>query len=83
LTGERRSIVNKIDGILATLGVKVTLIEGRTEVLGFLDDEITEAFQYQMRRMGMTLRLGEKVATIEQVKPTNGNGNGHGRNLTD
>ena len=51
--------------ILATLGVKVTLVEGRGEVLGFLDHEITEAFQYQMRRMGMTLRLGEKVSRID------------------
>jgi len=47
--------------MMATLGVKVTLVEGRNEVLGFLDHEITEAFQYQMRRAGMTLRLGEKV----------------------
>jgi NAD(P) transhydrogenase len=55
--------------MLATLGVKVTLVEGRNEVLGFLDHEIAEAFQYQMRRMGITLRLGEKVAKIEQVPP--------------
>src|SRR4051812_27032028 len=55
--------------MLATLGVKVTLVEGRNEVLGFLDHEITEAFQYQMRRMGITLRLGEKVSKIEQISP--------------
>jgi NAD(P) transhydrogenase len=54
--------------MMATLGVKVTLVEGRHDVLGFLDREITEAFQYQMRRMGMTLRLGEKVAKIEHVE---------------
>ena len=46
--------------MMSTLGVKVTLIEGRPEVLGFLDHEITEAFQYHMRRTGMTLRLGRK-----------------------
>jgi NAD(P) transhydrogenase len=55
--------------MLATLGVKVTLVEGRREVLGFLDTEIIEAFQYQMRRMGVTLRLGEKVAKIEKLTP--------------
>src|SRR5436190_9213494 len=55
--------------MLAILGVKVTLVEGRDEVLGFLDHEITEAFQYQMRRMGITLRLGEKVAKIEEIPP--------------
>jgi NAD(P) transhydrogenase len=54
--------------MMATLGVKVTMVEGRGEVLGFLDREITEAFQYQMRRMGMTLRLGEKVAEIEHIQ---------------
>jgi len=55
--------------MMATLGVKVTLVEGRNEVLGFLDHEITEAMQYQMRRMGITLRLGEKVAKIEKIMP--------------
>mgnify|MGYP001123377222 CR=1 FL=1 len=51
--------------MLSAVGVKVTLVEGRNEVMGFLDHEITEAFQYQMRRMGITLRLGEKVLKIE------------------
>ena len=55
--------------MMATLGVKVTLVEGRREVLGFLDSEIAEAFQYQMRRMGITLRLGEKVLKIERLAP--------------
>jgi NAD(P) transhydrogenase len=55
--------------MLAALGVKVTLVEGRRGVLGFLDHEITEAFQYHMRRMGITLRLGEKVARIERLTP--------------
>lgn len=63
--------------MLATLGVKVTLVEGRHEVLGFLDHEIAEAFQYQMRRMGITLRLGEKVAKIEHLPPDPAMGNGH------
>jgi NAD(P) transhydrogenase len=60
--------------MLATLGVKVTLVEGRHEVLGFLDREITEAFQYQMRRAGITLRLGEKVAKVEHLPCSATNG---------
>src|SRR5262249_27961485 len=40
--------------MMATLGVKVTLVEGRREVLGFLDRELTEAFQYHIRRLGTT-----------------------------
>ena len=55
--------------MMAALGVKVTLVDGRNEVLGFLDREITEAFQYQMRRDGITLRLGEKVAKIDRLIP--------------
>jgi NAD(P) transhydrogenase len=60
--------------IMATLGVRVTLIEGRPHVLGFLDQEIAESFQYQMRQNGVTLRLGEKVQCIEKVPPHNGTG---------
>jgi NAD(P) transhydrogenase len=58
--------------MMATLGIKVTLVEARKEVLGFLDHEITEAFQYHMRSTGMTLRLGEKVAKIESLPETTG-----------
>jgi NAD(P) transhydrogenase len=58
--------------MMGTLGVRVTLVEGRNEVLGFLDHEITEAFQYQMRRMGITLRLGEKVEKIEELPASDG-----------
>jgi NAD(P) transhydrogenase len=53
--------------MMGTLGVKVTLVEGRRELLGFLDHEITEAFQYHIRHMGVTLRMGEKVAKIEEM----------------
>ncbi len=60
--------------IMATLGVRVTLLEGRNQVLGFLDQEIAEAFQYFMRQAGITLRLGEKVVSIGEVPPENGTG---------
>ena len=58
--------------IMATLGVRVTLIEGRDKVLGFLDQEIADAFQYFMRQSGITLRLGEKVESIREVTVENG-----------
>jgi NAD(P) transhydrogenase len=60
--------------IMATLGVRVTLIEGRDQVLGFLDREIADAFHYHMRTSGITLRLKEKVMSIEVVPPLNGEG---------
>ncbi len=58
--------------IMATLGVRVTLIEGRPQLLSFLDHEISEAFQYHVRRAGITLRMGEKVEGIEHLPPNNG-----------
>ena len=58
--------------MLATLGVKITLIEGRPRILEFLDAEIGEALQYHLRQMGMTLRLGEKVVSIKRVPAPQG-----------
>ncbi|MEM9752002.1 MAG: FAD-dependent oxidoreductase [Planctomycetota bacterium] len=58
--------------IMATLGVRVTLVEGRSQVLGFLDSEISGAFMYFMRTAGITLRLGEKVENIEKIEVSNG-----------
>ncbi len=60
--------------IMATLGVRVTLIEGRNVLLGFLDQEISEAFQYFMRQAGVTLRMGEKVESIRELTTEDQNG---------
>jgi len=53
--------------MLQSLGVHVTLIEGRPRILEFLDSEISEALQYHLRQSGMTLRMGEKVVKIHLV----------------
>lgn len=58
--------------IMATLGVRVTLVEGRHQLLSFLDQEIGGAFQYFLRQKGITLRLGEKVESIEEFEVKNG-----------
>jgi NAD(P) transhydrogenase len=58
--------------ILAALDVEVTLVEGRTQLLGFVDREIVEAFQTAVRRLGVTLRLGEKVHAIVEVPRASG-----------
>ncbi len=52
--------------MLSTLGVRIILVEARPELLEFLDREIVEALQYQMRQLNITLRLGEKVSKIEE-----------------
>lgn len=48
--------------MFAALGVHVTIVDARKRLLGFVDEEITECLQYQLRSMGVTLRLGEEVA---------------------
>ncbi|MFN0134455.1 MAG: Si-specific NAD(P)(+) transhydrogenase [Phycisphaerales bacterium] len=58
--------------MLSVLGVRVTLLEGRSRLLDFVDAEITEALQYHLRQGGMTLRLGEKVVKIAKVEPPRG-----------
>jgi NAD(P) transhydrogenase len=47
--------------MFAALGVHVTIIDARKRLLGFVDEEVIECLQYQMRSMGLTLRLGEEV----------------------
>ena len=60
--------------MLGALGVRVILVEGKHDLLDFLDHEIVEALQYQMRQTGITLRLGEKVAKIEEIDSPTSNG---------
>ncbi|MGQ0627902.1 MAG: Si-specific NAD(P)(+) transhydrogenase, partial [Phycisphaerales bacterium] len=58
--------------MLAALGVRVTLIEGRPRILDFIDPEIGEALQYHLRQAGVTLRVGEKVVSIKRVEAPKG-----------
>jgi NAD(P) transhydrogenase len=50
--------------LLATLGCEVTLVDERTTILDFVDREIVETLTYFLRRLGMTLRLGEKATCV-------------------
>jgi NAD(P) transhydrogenase len=52
--------------ILATLGIPVVLIERRPRLLEFVDSELIEALQYQMRSIGVTLRFNEEVTAVEK-----------------
>ncbi len=51
--------------IFAALGVAVTLIDGRRNLLDFADQEIVEALKFRLRDDGITMRLGHKVASVE------------------
>jgi len=50
--------------MFAVLGVPVTLVEQRDQLLSFVDREIVETLQYHMRNLRITLRLGEEVASV-------------------
>lgn len=50
--------------MFATLGVKVTLLDQRPVLLDFADHEIIESLCFQLRQLGTTFRLGEKVVSV-------------------
>jgi NAD(P) transhydrogenase len=51
--------------MFANLGVKVTVIDGRSRPLEFLDSEIVDELIHQLRKHMVTFRLGETVSRIE------------------
>jgi NAD(P) transhydrogenase len=55
--------------MFAVLGVRVTLIEKRSRLLDFADQEIIEALSYHLRDSRVTLRLGEEVESVEEPSP--------------
>jgi NAD(P) transhydrogenase len=52
--------------MLATLEVRVTVIEQRPEMLDFVDREIVEQLQYHLRDLGVIFRFGEKALSVEK-----------------
>ena len=51
--------------MFAALGVRVTLVDKRDQLLPFIDREITDSLAYHMHQNRVTLRLGEEVSSIE------------------
>lgn len=47
------------------LGIKVNLINTRSKLLEFLDDEIIDALSYHLRDQGVIIRHNETIANIE------------------
>jgi NAD(P) transhydrogenase len=58
--------------IFATLGVRVTLIDKRDQLLDFVDGEITDALAYLMRQNRVALRLDEGVESVKRCDNDNG-----------
>jgi NAD(P) transhydrogenase len=50
--------------MFAALGVKVTLLDQRPDLLDFVDREIIESLCFQLRQLGTVFRLGEKVVCV-------------------
>jgi NAD(P) transhydrogenase len=50
--------------MFAALGTKVTLVDARDRLLPYLDDEISVALQYLLRRRKVTFRFGEEVTAV-------------------
>lgn len=53
--------------IFSALDVKVTLIDGRPQMLDFLDQEIVDELMHSLRTRQVILRLGEKVASVRKT----------------
>lgn len=53
--------------MFAALGVKITVVDGRENLLDFCDPEIVDHLIFSARAMGIVFRLGENVATVDVV----------------
>jgi len=52
--------------MFAALGTKVTLVDGRREMLDFCDAEIVEALRYHLRDLNVIFRFGEVVTQVDE-----------------
>ena len=50
--------------IFGALGVKVTLIDTRSNILDFLDEELKQRLLYRMLNSGVVMHFGEKVTKV-------------------
>jgi NAD(P) transhydrogenase len=53
--------------IFAALGTEITIIEGRTALMGFLDSEMSGSLCQRLRGDGHRVKLGDAVSTIERL----------------
>ncbi len=53
--------------IFAALGVEVYLVDGRTDLLGFLDREIAKTLMVEMGKLGVRFHLGHNVDTYRKT----------------
>jgi NAD(P) transhydrogenase len=56
--------------MFAALGIPVTLVDGKTELLGFLDGELSRLLWQRMEALGVRMRFGRTVAKVEVPEAT-------------
>jgi NAD(P) transhydrogenase len=55
--------------IFASMGVEVTLIDGRTQILQYCDQEIIRELQTYMEAMGIKFKLGTRISHLHVQGP--------------
>ena len=55
--------------IFATLGIRVTLVEGHDRLLGFLDQEVAGLLTYSMEASGIEILRSEAIASVGTGAP--------------
>ena len=55
--------------IFAALGVKVTLLDTRQNILDFLDEELKQRLLYRMLNSGVVMHFGEEVTAVTVPEP--------------
>lgn len=50
--------------MFAALGIRVTLLEGRTRLLAFLDPDVSQLLTRSMRELGIDVRFNETVTAV-------------------
>jgi NAD(P) transhydrogenase len=53
--------------MFAALGTKVTVVEKRSNMLGFCDPEVVESLKFHLRDQAVTFRFGEEVSRVENT----------------
>jgi NAD(P) transhydrogenase len=51
--------------MFAALGTKVTVVDGRPQMLDFCDQEIVDALRFHLRDLGVTFRFNELVTRVD------------------
>ena len=52
--------------IFGALDTRITLVDGREQLLDFVDRDVSDEFRHQLQSRDILLRLGEQVNTVER-----------------